>query len=96
MPDVTNAFATPGWGCPIAIYKTVLGGTLLTWNKITVYFSIPSFPTSSSNAVYKLTMSLGGTDNNSPTIAWPSLASNLPTYPSGARLSCSLNGNSKT
>jgi len=46
IPDVTNAFTTPGWGCPIAIYKTVASGDLLTWNKITVYFSIPSFPTS--------------------------------------------------
>jgi len=41
-------------------------------------------------------MSLGGTTTHYPIIAWPSLASNLPTYPSGARLSCSLDGSSKT
>jgi len=46
MTDVTNSTTgTSGWGCPIALYKTMKDGTLTTWNKVTVYFSIPSFPT---------------------------------------------------
>jgi len=60
MTDVTNANTVGGWGCPIALYKQASGGTLNTWNKVTVYFSIPSFPTTSANAVYKLLMKVGG------------------------------------
>jgi len=40
-------------------------------------------------------MKIGGTNSHAPIVAWPSLASNLPTYPSGARLSCSQDGNNK-
>jgi len=84
MPDVTNAIASPGWGCPIAIYKKYTSGTNVEpWNKFTFYFSVPAFPTTSSNAVYKLLMKIGGssTPGHAPVVAWPSLASNLPTYP---------------
>jgi len=49
---------------------------------------VPAFPTTSSNAVYKLVMKIGGSGNNPPIVAWPSLASNLPTYPLGGRLAC--------
>jgi len=61
VTDVTNANAATGWGCPIALYKQAASGTLNTWNKVTIYFSIPfSFPTTSANAVYKLLMNVGG------------------------------------
>ncbi len=91
VPDVSNAVKDIGWGCPIAIYKSATGGTMTTWNKITVYFSVVSaFPTTSSNAVYKLLMKIGLLTKAS--VAWPSIASNLPTYPSGARLSCKTSG----
>jgi len=33
-------------------------------------------------------MNIGGNSTTFPIVAWPSIASNLPTYPSGARLSC--------
>jgi len=89
VPDVSNAITSPGWGCPIAIYKksAAAGAALTTWNKFTFYFSVPAFPTTSSNAVYKLLMKIGGA-TNAPIVAWPSLASNLPTYPLGGRLTC--------
>jgi len=99
MPDVTNAVAATGWGCPIAIYKkssvTTPVPALTTWNKFTFYFSVPTFPTSSSNSAYQLVMKIGGSTGNKALVAWPSLASNLPTFPSGGRLSCtSVSGDS--
>jgi len=39
-------------------------------------------------------MKIGGTSTAKPVVAWPSLASNLPTYPSGTLLSCSVDSTS--
>lgn len=69
---------------------------MITWNKVTVYFSIPSFPTTSANAAYKFLMKVGGNSSVHPSIAWPTIASNLPTYPSGSLLNCDYDVNSTT